>query len=353
MDKKPVYLPSLFQYAELDIWQPRLFWVKIDFSQAYFNITVNRKLRKYLSFKVNNRTYRFKVLPFGLGVAPWVCQQFMDAILKWIKKYTPHTSGHIDDLLIGHPDRIKLAAIVRKLVKKLVKAGWIPNPEKSNFKPATEVVFLNAEWNQTGVTRLAADSLELRSRIAQYDPLNTSPKEKERLHGYLVYYLRYFGYSHPLVQRFLKGEDLKQVLLHMAEFDTILFSWKKKSDLVVYTDATEVKLAAIVGSEVLTHELSLPRPIIMTELDALLMGIERALTVSSKGLPRLFKPEVKVFTDSKVALWFVRKGTARYSWSTSDLTTRILRWNALRRLICVDCEYVKSEENPADYYSRY
>jgi hypothetical protein len=65
-----------------------------------------------------------------------------------------------------------------------------------------------------------------------------------------VYYLRYFGYSHPLVKRFLNEEDLKQVLLHMAEFDTILFSWKKESDLVVYTDATEVKLAAIVGSEV-------------------------------------------------------------------------------------------------------
>jgi hypothetical protein len=115
----------------------------------------------------------------------------------------------------------------------------------------------------------------------------------------------------------------------------------------------EIKLAAIVGSEILTRKLNLPRPIIMTELDALLMGIERALTVSSKGLPRYFKPVVKVFTDSQVALWFVRRGTARYDWSTSDLTNRILRWNALRRLICVDCEYVKSEENPADYYSRY
>jgi hypothetical protein len=108
----------------------------------------------------------------------------------------------------------------------------------------------------------------------------------------------------------------------------------------------------IIGNEVETLSSSRPRPIIMTELDALLHGIERAYERCSKHLPVNIKPCVKAYTDSQVALWFIRRGTARYSWDGADLVDIVLRWNSLRQCICVDVEYVQSEMNPADFYTR-
>jgi hypothetical protein len=170
MVKRPQVLPSVFQYAEMTLWEPNLHWVKIDFSQAYFNIPIARTHRKYLSFKVGTKTYRFKVLPFGLGIAPWICQTFLAAIVKWVKQFTKFVVGHIDDLLIGHSDPVKLTKIVDNLVSKLVKACWDPNWDKSILVPTPEVKFLNALWTQTGVKRLEKDSEKVRTMVSHYDP---------------------------------------------------------------------------------------------------------------------------------------------------------------------------------------
>ena len=46
-------------------------WVtSIDFKDAYFHIPIQEQSRKYLRFHVQNQTYQFKALPFGLSTAP-------------------------------------------------------------------------------------------------------------------------------------------------------------------------------------------------------------------------------------------------------------------------------------------
>ena len=46
-------------------------WVtSIVFKDAYFHIPGQEQSRKYLRFHVQDRTYRFKALPFGLSTAP-------------------------------------------------------------------------------------------------------------------------------------------------------------------------------------------------------------------------------------------------------------------------------------------
>ena len=39
-------------------------------SDAYFHIPINQRSRKYLRFFLNNQTFQFTVLPFGLATAP-------------------------------------------------------------------------------------------------------------------------------------------------------------------------------------------------------------------------------------------------------------------------------------------
>ena len=46
-------------------------WVtSVDFTDAYFHIPIQEQSRKYLRFQVQDRTYQFKALPFGLSTAP-------------------------------------------------------------------------------------------------------------------------------------------------------------------------------------------------------------------------------------------------------------------------------------------
>ena len=46
-------------------------WVtSVDFKDAYFHIPIQKQSRKYLRFQVQDQTYQFKALPFGLSTAP-------------------------------------------------------------------------------------------------------------------------------------------------------------------------------------------------------------------------------------------------------------------------------------------
>ena len=46
-------------------------WVtSIDFKDAYFHIPINSQSRKYMRFHIQDKTYQFKPLPFGLSTAP-------------------------------------------------------------------------------------------------------------------------------------------------------------------------------------------------------------------------------------------------------------------------------------------
>ena len=46
-------------------------WVTcLDFSDAYFYISISPRWQKYLMFHLHNQTYQFSALPFGLSVAP-------------------------------------------------------------------------------------------------------------------------------------------------------------------------------------------------------------------------------------------------------------------------------------------
>ena len=46
-------------------------WVtSVDFKDAYFHIPINSQSRKYMHFQIQDKTYQFKALPFGLSTAP-------------------------------------------------------------------------------------------------------------------------------------------------------------------------------------------------------------------------------------------------------------------------------------------
>ena len=44
--------------------------ISIDLTDAYWHIPIARRFTRYLGFRVEHKAYTFKVLPFGLNIAP-------------------------------------------------------------------------------------------------------------------------------------------------------------------------------------------------------------------------------------------------------------------------------------------
>ena len=56
---------------EVRLLLPQSFWtVALDLKDGYWHILVSRRKRPYLGFEYRGQHWRFRCLPFGLGIAP-------------------------------------------------------------------------------------------------------------------------------------------------------------------------------------------------------------------------------------------------------------------------------------------
>ena len=112
--KKPdMFLPSIFQVVESKEWADDLHYVKVNFRHAFHYINVKESSKYVTTFKYSGKYYEFNYLPFGISIAPFECQRFVNAITRTIKRMTPYTWGHIDDILIAHNSKTVLKTIVK------------------------------------------------------------------------------------------------------------------------------------------------------------------------------------------------------------------------------------------------
>ena len=71
---KPILENTVFQNEDPETMWTSLQageWVtSLDFKDAYFHISLKNQSRKYMRFHIQDKTYQFKALPFGLSTAP-------------------------------------------------------------------------------------------------------------------------------------------------------------------------------------------------------------------------------------------------------------------------------------------
>ena len=388
MDTPEMELCSLFQLADRrdrEAWACNLWYVKFDFSQAFYNIPVKRASRRFLAFKVGKKYYRFRVLPFGLGMAPFACQTFLEAILRYIHKRLPRGSfayGYIDDILIGARSKKALIRIVRDLLYKFEQVKWPINADKCVLIPQRIIVFLGSEWGGSGIRRNVGVSSGVITLIRMLGSA-TRPLSLERrqiVAGYLNYYMQFAGKLHTVVQRLVDsaGVDRKRArglavfLMEQCATDFIGFRSPSRGVLTVYADATPTKLAAIIiydekvtlgpeeilealkkgtlkqgQSKILQLEVD-ETPIIETEIRAIFLALEN---IEAGG--RFYRYRIGLFTDSMPALYFFEKGSSKFSTWDDDILCRLLaQRNRLSIYFDLEIKYVNTKLNPADYYSR-
>ena len=203
--------------------------VKVDLKDAYFTVPVQPDHHPYLRFVIEEMTYQFTCLPFGLACTPWVFTKLMKNCGD-----SSQVMGVQDDYLHRrHPGHGRISySGPTALVHLLQCLGFLINFEKSVMSPTQELEFLGMVVNtNTLIVSLPADKIrQIRSRI--FNVASLSARLLSHFLGKLNAATQAVAPA-PLFFRYLQ-QDLQLALAHgNQDYETLLsLSCQAKEELV-------------------------------------------------------------------------------------------------------------------------
>ena len=185
----PFKMEDLRKVAEVVDPGDQLF--STDLEDAYLAFRIKPESRRFLCFEWRGKTYTNNVLPFGLGLSPWVFTKALLAVITLLRILGISVVGYVDDFLFaGKKDEIRaLITFVRWLWDFL---GFSVSA-KSHWDPGTELTFLGLLVNtETFCFRVPAPKLHRARKmvhrlIARHDAsLQVTPRELGVVAGVLM-----------------------------------------------------------------------------------------------------------------------------------------------------------------------
>ena len=139
-------------------WQDRrIFFVKIDIKQAFYNIPLHILSNYVTKFVWGGIRFQYLVLSFGVSLLPFICKMFLNAMCKFCRQYVHWAHGHMDDMILADPDPSKLRFVIA-LLRAEVATIKRQFSSKSVFFPRDSIEYLGARQSSEGVQRLGVAS---------------------------------------------------------------------------------------------------------------------------------------------------------------------------------------------------
>ena len=95
------------------------YFSKLDMSQAYLQLSLDKRSREYITVNTHKGLYEYNRLPFGVSSAPSIFQRTMDNLLQGIKG----VSVYIDNILISGSTVEEHLWTLDKVLERLRNAG--------------------------------------------------------------------------------------------------------------------------------------------------------------------------------------------------------------------------------------
>ena len=135
-----------------DILKPNGFLTKTDLKDAFYNIPIAKKSRKYLQFIYHNKLYQFCVLPFGISTAPRAFSKVLKPVIALLCTRGMSLIIYLDDLLIATGTYIDCLNHTRQVISLLESLGFRINYEKSIIIPTQKLEYLGFIIDSTSMT---------------------------------------------------------------------------------------------------------------------------------------------------------------------------------------------------------
>ena len=119
-----------------------------DLSQAYHQCGIHPAFRRQLRFRWNGVRYQWRVLPFGLRLAPLYWTKLLRPVIARVRALGIRCLLYLDDLVVLGSSRLDAArnwAIVAGLMARVL--GLLFAPNKTNTVPSQQFEALGFNWD--------------------------------------------------------------------------------------------------------------------------------------------------------------------------------------------------------------
>ena len=118
----------------------------LDLQYAYLHVPIRKNLHKFIAFSHDHQLYFFKVLPFGLNVAPMIFTKILKQPLGRLHQECIPVLAYLDDWITWAPNKIILQINLCKIISSLENLGFLINYKKLQLKPTTDISWLGVRW---------------------------------------------------------------------------------------------------------------------------------------------------------------------------------------------------------------
>ena len=115
--------------------QPGEWVTSIDLKDAYFHIPIHSQSRKYMRFHLQDRSYQFKALPFGLSTAPMEFTVVTKEVKLMALQRGIRIHQYLDDWLMRASTHDTCLQHIQTLITLCQELGWLVNKKKSELVP--------------------------------------------------------------------------------------------------------------------------------------------------------------------------------------------------------------------------
>ena len=138
------------------------FMASLDLKDAYWHVPIHRDFRPFLAFSAGKRIFQFRVLPFGLNIAPRVFSLMMHPVHQALVREGVQVLMYLDDWLIYASSPEECSRMVDRTLEVGRGMGLLFNIEKSHLQPTQRLQWLGMCWDS--VSSDLSLSLENRTR---------------------------------------------------------------------------------------------------------------------------------------------------------------------------------------------
>ena len=194
-----------------DVWEclsksKSAMFTTLDMRSGYFQIPMDEESRAKTAFVVQDGTYEYTRMPFGIQAGPAVFSRIMSHIFRGLTFKTMIV--YIDDLMIFSPDFETHMKALQEVFDRLNRAGLKLHPKKCTFAQS-EINFLGHKINGEGVT---VD--EKKVEVVKKWPVPKNLKELQSFLGYCNYY-----------RKFLRDYSKKTIPLNRLLQKDVRYHW--------------------------------------------------------------------------------------------------------------------------------
>ncbi|XP_064088848.1 uncharacterized protein LOC135203130 [Macrobrachium nipponense] len=119
----------------------------IDLTDAYYHVPIARNFSPYLGFRLGNKAYSFKVMPFELNIVPRIFTELGETVVHELRTRGIMLVAYLDDWLIWATTIEECRRSTAKVIEFLELLGFQINKEKSRLEPASHFQWLGIQWD--------------------------------------------------------------------------------------------------------------------------------------------------------------------------------------------------------------